>query len=90
MNIKIGNYRIESDKTQFILHFERKKGSFPGVEVKEGETTEEVVGYYSSIESLLLQFPSRMLMRSSATSLREVIDELERYRKLVQESIKGA
>jgi hypothetical protein len=92
MKIPIGNkFYIESDKNQFILYAVRKKGSFPGVyEAKEGETTDEIIGYYSTLMDCLKAFPSRMLMRSSATSLSEVVDLLERYRLLVESGLKGA
>jgi len=50
---------------------------------------DDFVGNYTTLESLLKAFPSRMLMRSTATSLREVVDELERYRLLIQESIEA-
>ena len=90
MEIEIGKFRIESDKNQFILYETRKKGAFRGKQAEDGDTTEDIVGYYSTLEQLFKAFPSRMLQRSNVTSLREVMDELERYRGLINESIKGA
>lgn len=70
MELKIEKFRIESDKSQFILYTERKKGTFTGQEKpQDDEMVEEVVGYYSTLESCLKCLPSRMLMRSNATSL---------------------
>ena len=92
MKIDVGSkFFIESDKNQFILYAVRKKGSFPGVyEAKEGETTDEVIGYYSTLSSCLSAVPSRALMRSDATSLSEVLSELKMYRALILKLAEGA
>ena len=91
MLINIGKFKIESDKHQFVLSEIRKKGSFPGVyEAKEGETTDEVIGYYSTLISLLSALPSRALMRSDATTLIEVLAELKMYRQLILKLTEGA
>ena len=91
MELKIGDYRIESDKRQFILYEDRKKGTFPGLKPPEDDKiTEEVIGCYTTLTALFKAFPSRMLMRSDATSLREVADLLERYRLLIDDALKRA
>ena len=91
MELNVGKFKIESDKHQFILSEIRKKGSFPGVyEAKEGETTDEIIGYYSTLTSLLSALPSRALMRSDAASLKEVLAELKMYRQLILRLVEGA
>ena len=91
MELNIGEYRILSDNRQFILYRNRKKGVYPGLKPPgEDETTEDIVGYYSDLTSLFRAFPSRMIQRSSTTSLREVMDLLERYRLVIDDALKGA
>ena len=90
MELKIGEFRILSDNRQFILYKNRKKGTYPGLKPPEDdETTEDLVGYYSNLTALFKAFPSRMLQRSDACSLREVIDLIERYRLLIEDALKG-
>ena len=82
-------YYIESDRNQFVLYQIRPKGSFPGVyEAQEGETTDEVVGYYSTFKACLKAIPDRILMRSNASSIKDALFELERYRLLIESAIK--
>ena len=87
INIMIGDYKIISEANQFILYHVTKLGA---KSKKPGADVDNFVGYYSSIKSCLLALPSRMLMRSSATSLREVMDLLERYHLLITDALKGA
>ena len=87
----MGKFRIKSDRNQFILYAERKKGTFPGKDAPgKNETVEEWIGYYSTLTSLFKALPSRMLMLSDATTLRQAVDELERYRELIDAALKGA
>jgi len=91
MELKIGEFRILSDNRQFILYKNRKKGIYPGLKPPaDDETTEELVGYYSTLKGLFKAFPSRMLQRSDVCSLREVVDLLERYRLLIDDALKNA
>ena len=87
MDITIGDYKITSDATQFtVYHLTQKtdKSKTPGAE------TENFVGYYSTIESAFKALPSRMLMQSNCSTLREVFDLLEKYRALIDDAFKGA
>jgi len=86
MELKIGDYKIISEPKQFIVYHVTtlsEKSKTPGV------ATDNFVGYYSTLTSALQCLPSRMLMRSDATSLREVADLLERYRLLIEGALKG-
>jgi hypothetical protein len=87
MDLRIGDYHLISDTTQFILYHVTKlgeKSKTPGL------PTENFVGYYPSIESAFKALPSKMLMRSNATTLLEVVDELAKYRTLITAALKGA
>lgn len=93
MNIKIGRFEIESDKQQFTLYENRKKGVFPGKPENipdEGEKVREVVGYYSTLESCLKSIPNKAMLRSDASSVAKIVEEINEYRKLIKQHLSGA
>lgn len=91
MKIKLGMFDIESDSRQFIVTKERPKGSFPGKEdPKEGETTSDVIGYYSTFEACLKSIPTKALLRSDANCLDDAIRIIREYRGIVSSALKGA
>ena len=87
MELQIGEYRLISDTTQFKLYHMSKAGEKAKI---PGEDVENLVGYYSTIESALKALPTRMLIRSDAQSLAEVMLELKRYRGLIMDYLHGA
>ena len=93
MNIKIGKFEIESDKQQFTLYENRKKGVFPGKPENipdENEKVREIVGYYSTLESCLVSIPNKVLLRSDAKTLLEAVQEVKHYRKLIKFHLEAA
>jgi hypothetical protein len=87
MDIVVGDYVLRSDPNQFVVYHITKSGAKAKT---PGEQVENFVGNYSSLESAFKCLPSRMLMRSNASSLAEVVDLLERYRLLIETAMKGA
>ena len=87
MDLMLGDYHLVSDSNQFTLYHITKSGEKAK---NPGMTVENFVGHYPTIESAFKALPSRMLQRSSATTLREVADLLERYRLLIEMELKGA
>ncbi len=84
MNIKIGKYILQSDANQFILKEKkiRKEGD------KKGEAYFDRVGCYPSIESVLKAVPDRVLMRSDAKTLKELLFEFQEYKRILIKALK--
>ena len=90
MKIDLGRFTVESDKNQFILYEERKKGVFPGNPnniPNENDTIREVVGYYSTLGSCFKSLPNRAIMRSEITSVKECIDEIKKYNQIIKQAL---
>ena len=86
MEITVGDYKIVSDARQFtVYHMTEKTDKAKN----RGAEAENLVGYYSTIESAFKALPSRMLMRSDCRTLKEVVDLLEKYRRLIELALKG-
>ena len=87
MEIQIGKFKILSDVTQFIIYEQRTTGEKAK---NAGEVVDKVVGYFPTIESCLKVIPTKALLRSDATTLKEAIDELKMYRNLILKLAEGA
>lgn len=90
MKINIGKFEIESDKNQFILYENRKKGVYAGRPndiPDENETVREHIGYYSNLETCFKSLPGRAIMRSEITSVKECISEIRKYKQLIKEAM---
>ncbi len=86
MNIKIGKkYVITSDAHNIILtqSKKRKEGK------QKGEEYQEILGYYSSLESCLQSLLDNEIRESQASSLREVLDKIDEVKKWMEKSLKG-
>ena len=86
MNIKIGKLRIVSDSTQFQIVEEKIFG--PDSKTP-GEKYDWIIGYYSTLSSCLKAIPTRALMKSDCTTLREVIETINGYETLIHAAMKG-
>lgn len=88
MKVQIeGNLYLESDEYQFILkeytgRFEKPK--------KESEEPREVYkrhGYFPTVESAMLKVLTMKVKDSTATSLRELITDVERIKQELNKAI---
>lgn len=79
---------LESDGIQFTLV------SYSGKTVTDKKTGVErevcsVLGYYSAINAAIKKAIKLVIMQSTATTLKELVDDLHRIEKLVDEKING-
>jgi hypothetical protein len=86
MEIKIGQFKIVSDSTQFTIYEEKTTGEKAK---NSGEIVDKVVGYYSTFESCLKAIPTKALLRSDATELWQAIQVVESYRDMISDALKG-
>lgn len=86
MNIKIDKeYSLQSDERNVILVRTKK--------AKKGENTgkkyEENVGYYSTVQMALNDYLRVKTNLSEATSIPELLTEVEEVRKTIEKVLKG-
>ena len=84
MDIKIGDFQITADGTQFILF---KKQSKTEKSKNPGEEFYSHCGYYSDFTSCLKEIPRHMLLRSDANTFDEVLYILREYKRMIAESL---
>jgi len=81
MRIVIGDFIITSDANQFVIN----RPHNPGDKSKQaGQTVDVALGYFSTLESCLKGLPRHICLRSEATSLKEILTELKKYRELIE------
>lgn len=86
MNLKIGRFEIESDKAQFTIYEKRIAGE---TSKNPGEEINQVVGYYSTLESCLNAIPGHAVKRSDADNLRDVRAIIQEYKNLIKSDLGG-
>lgn len=85
MEIKIGKFTIASDATQFILSYDAVKSEKS--KDHAGEVFKDFCGYYTDMTSCLTGLHNHLCRRSDATSLQELIKEIQEYKALVLNNI---
>ena len=85
MDIKIGDFQITADGTQFILF---KKQSKTEKAKNPGEEFYSWCGYYSDFASCLKEIPRHMLLRSDANTFDEVLYILRDYKRMISQYLK--
>ena len=85
MDIKIGDFQITSDSSQFILFRKETKGEKAKV---PGEVYYDFCGYYSDFASCLKEIPRHALLRSDATTFEEVLYILRDYKRMISQYLK--
>ena len=73
-------YFLKSDARCFI--FGKKV-----IPEETGNEREDVIGYYSTLESALKCIPDRIIMASGATTFKEVFRALKKFRQVIQKAI---
>ena len=84
MKIELGGkWQIVSDGNQFILNENKTI-----VSKDTGESRQEWVwnGYYSSIDSCLSMLPNKMALRSDATTLGQLLEEMREFRRIIEQN----
>jgi hypothetical protein len=83
-NVKIkiedGLY-IESDDLSFLVK------EYSGKLDKNGNKVSRTLGYFNSVNQAVNFIIKRKLMRSDATTLKELLDELKRIEKWIEELV---
>jgi hypothetical protein len=83
MKIKVeDNLYIESDSLQFYIR------KYSGKTDKDGRETYNVLGYFSSLNQAVKHLIKHKLMKSSATTVQELLDDLKRIENRINELVK--
>ena len=85
MDIKIGDFQITADGTQFILFKKQKKGEKAD---NPGEEFYSHCGYYSDFASCLKEIPRHLLLRSDANTFDEILYILRNYKRMINTYLK--
>lgn len=72
MKMEYGKYTIESDPLQFILYKNHT--------TKKGESKKLIVGYFSTLESLLIRLADLSVFECETENMAEMLVELRRIR----------
>ena len=80
MDIKIGDFQITADGTQFILFKKQEKGKKAQ---NPGEEFYAHCGYYNDFASCLKEIPRHALLKSDATTFDEVLYILREYKQMI-------
>jgi len=83
MKIELGKFTIISDTNQFILYCKtvRKAGK------NTGQTGQDICGYYSDMTACLVELHRHICLTSKATTLQELIQEINDYKTIVLNNI---
>lgn len=73
---------IESDDRQFILK------EYNGKQDKDGNELYKTLGYFSSVTQALRHLVKMNVMKSEAATVRELIEDVERIEKRINDLIK--
>jgi hypothetical protein len=76
-----GNLYLESDEMQFILK------EYTGSRDKYGRELYKTLGYFSDIRSAVRHLLKRRIMQSTATTLKELLQEVESIRRDIESRI---
>lgn len=87
MNIKIGDFQITSDGTQFILSVKETKGEKAKA---PGEVYYALRGYYGTFEGCLKEIPRHALLRSDVTTFEEVLSILYAHTRMISQYLEAA
>ena len=86
MKIRLNEkYGFESDN--YCYHFCEYKIVKNGK--KKGEEQKTVIGYYTTLESMLVCVPERVLMRSNVTDLYQAISLLKDIKEMLVNAFNG-
>jgi len=81
MKIDLGDFEITNDTECFMLRTKAK------THTKAGKEYNQIIGWYPSLEALFDQLPERVLLKSEATTLKQVIEEVKQLHKLVTKHV---
>ena len=86
MNIRVGDFRIKADSTQFTLYKIKTKG---GKALTPGAEFDAFAGYYPTFEGCMRAIPTKALLESDVESLADAIKIIVAYRDMVSGALKG-
>lgn len=80
-----GNLYLESDGMQFVL----KDYTGKTYQDKKGKETEayNTLGYFSTVQSAMRHLVKMKLMQSTATTLNELLQDVERIREYIESRV---
>lgn len=84
MEIKIGDFQITADGTQFTLFKKKKKSDKAN---NPGEEFYDFCGYYSDFASCLREIPRHALLGSDANTFDEVLYILRDYKRMISQHL---
>ena len=88
MKVQIeGNLYLESDEYQFILKEYTGRFAKPKQEGEEPREISKTHGYFPTVESAMLKVLTMKVKESTATSLRELITDVERIKQELNKAI---
>jgi|GEM_PF-3159406 len=86
MNIKIDeNYSLKSDDRNVMLVENKVKQEGKNI----GEPYENTIGYYGSVQAALKAYARLKTNLSEATSIKELLADVKRIDKKIEEVLKG-
>ncbi len=86
MNIQLNdNFRIKSTSTEFTLETVKETGEKSKT---PGEKIWVTAGHYGTLKAVLSSVPDQVVKNSEATNLKELVTEIERYRRILVGDLK--
>ncbi len=86
MDIRIGDYHLGSDSYNITLSAVMVSQG----KTKKGETYLDPIGYYSSVSNALSALIDHKIKRSTATTLKQLIEDVREAKKLVADALADA